>query len=70
MALIISLRQKKQYLTNEILHCRKLWLTCDFSLYYPYIIQQTRNENTQTYQVEVVILIEHQILVTYLQGNV
>ena len=39
----------------------------------PYIfqyIQQTRNENTQTYQVEVVILIEHQILVTYLQGNV
>ena len=33
-------------------------------------MQQTGNENTQTYQVEVVILIYHQILVTYLQGNV
>ena len=28
------------------------------------------DQNTQTYQVEVVILIYHQILVNYLQGNV
>ena len=28
-----------------------------FSLQYPYIIQQTGYENTQTYQVEVVVLI-------------
>ena len=28
------------------------------------------NENIQTYQVEVVILIPHQILITKLQGNV
>ena len=28
------------------------------------------NENIQTYQVEVVVLISHQILVTKLQGNV
>ena len=28
------------------------------------------NENTQMYQVEVIILIKHQILITYLQGNV
>ena len=30
---------------------------CNFSLQYPYIIQQTGNENTQTVKVEVVILI-------------
>ena len=45
------------------------WSTCNFSLYYPYIIQQIGNENIQTYQVEV-ILIWHQILITTLQGNV
>ena len=28
------------------------------------------NENIQTYQVEVVVLIAHQILITKLQGNV
>ena len=33
------------------------WLTCNFSLQQPYIIQQTGDENTQTYQVEVAILI-------------
>ena len=44
-------------------------LTCNFSLQYPYIIQQIGNENAQTNQVEV-ILIYHQILVTNLQGNV
>ena len=37
-------------------------LTCNFSLEYPYFIQQTVNENTQTYQVEVLILIKYQIL--------
>ena len=33
------------------------WLTCKFSLWDPYNIQQTSNENTQSYKVEVVILI-------------
>ena len=37
--------------------------------WYPYIIQQTGNENTQTYQVEVVILIKHQIFETNFQGK-
>ena len=45
------------------------WLTCTFSLKYPYIIQQAGNENIQTYQVEVVISILIQILITNLQGN-
>ena len=35
-----------------------------------YIIQQTGNENTQIYQVDAVILIQYQILITNLQGNV
>ena len=46
------------------------WLTCSFSLEYPYIIQQTGSENTQTYQVQDIILIERQILITGLQGDV
>ena len=33
------------------------WLKSNFSLQYPYIIQETGNENAQTYQVEVVVLI-------------
>ena len=33
------------------------WLTSNFSQQYPYIIQQTGNENTQMYKVKVVILI-------------
>ena len=37
-------------------HLQK-WLPCNFSLQHPYIIQQTGNENTQTYQVKVLILI-------------
>ena len=37
---------------------------------YPYIIQQTGSEITQIYQVQDIILIEHQILVTNLHGNV
>ena len=32
-------------------------LTFNFSLWYPYVIQQTDNENTLTYQVEAIILI-------------
>ena len=32
-------------------------LTSKFSLQYPYIIQQMCNKNSQTYQVEVVILV-------------
>ena len=36
---------------------------------YPCILQQTGKENTQTYQIEVPFLIQHQILVTYAQGN-
>ena len=47
-----------------------MWLTCDFSLQYQYIITQTGSENTQTYQVHNIILIEHQILITNLQGDV
>lgn len=35
-----------------------------------YIIQQTGDGNTPTYQVQDIILIQHQILVTNLQGNV
>ena len=46
------------------------WLTCSFPLEYPYIIQQTGNENIQTYQVKVFILVWHQILATTPQGNV
>ena len=42
----------------------------NFSLQYPFIIQQTGNENIQTYQVEAAILIWHQVLITNLQGNV
>ena len=34
------------------------------------IAKQMGDENTQTFQVEVVILIKHQILITNLQGNV
>ena len=34
-----------------------LWLTSNFSLWYSYIIQQTCNEKTEKYQVEVVIMI-------------
>ena len=32
-------------------------IKCNFSLKYPYIIQQTGNENIQTYKVEFVALI-------------
>ena len=47
------------------------WLGCNFSLQYPNIILYTGNENIQTNRVEVVILIQHQILVTAdLQGDV
>ena len=44
-------------------------LKSNFSQKYPYIIQQTGKENTPTYQVKVVVLIQHQILVTNLNGN-
>ena len=37
---------------------------------YPYIIQQTGNENVQSYQVEAAISIKPQVLMTNLQGNV
>ena len=32
-------------------------------------MQQTGNENTQTYQVDIVVLIKYQILITNLQGS-
>ena len=41
----------------------------NFSLLYPYIIQQTGHENTETYQAEVVSLIEHQIPIANLHEN-
>ena len=46
------------------------WLTCDVSLKYPYFIQQTDYENTQTYLAQEVILIWHQNLLANLQRNV
>ena len=46
------------------------WLTCNFFLHYPYIIQKTGDENTESYQVEIIILLKHQILPTNSQGNV
>ena len=46
------------------------WLACKFSLQYPNIILYTGNENIQTNRVEVVILIQHQILVINLQVDV
>ena len=45
-------------------------LPCNFSLKYPYIIQQTVEENIQTHQVRFITLIEHLTLVINLQGNV
>ena len=39
-------------------------------LKYQYTILQTANEGTDTYQAEVFILIQHQILSTYFRGNV
>ena len=57
------------FMENDKLNSQK-WLTCNFSLWYPYITQQTGNENTQTHQVEVVILIKHQILIINLWENV
>ena len=42
----------------------------DFSLQFPHYFQQAVDENTQTYQLEVVILIFRQILATNLQGIV
>ena len=45
------------------------WFTCNFSLQYPSTIQQIGNESIQMYQVKFVILIQHQILATNLQGN-
>ena len=47
----------------------KKWLTCNFSLWYLYVIQDTGDENTQRYQLEVVNLIKYQILKTDFQGN-
>ena len=32
------------------------WFKCNFSLQYPYTIQQTSNKITQTYHLEVVIM--------------
>ena len=46
------------------------WLVCIFSLQYPHIILYTGNENIQTNRVEIVILIQHQILVINLQRDV
>ena len=59
----------KQSLTHKPFNSQK-WSTCSFSQEYPYIIQQTGSENTQTYQVQDIILMKHQFLITNLQGNV
>ena len=34
-----------------------MWFPCNFSLQYPYTNQQTGNEITKTYQLEVIIMI-------------
>ena len=54
--------QRYKTLTNKCpggpnLFNSQKWFTCNFSLQNPFIIQQTGNENTWTYQLEVVILI-------------
>ena len=46
------------------------WLKCSYSLLSTYIIQQTVDKNSQTYQVKATFLLKHQILVTNLQENV
>ena len=45
------------------------WLKSNFSFQYPYIVQQTSNENTHADQVDVVFMKRHQIIVTNLLGN-
>ena len=76
----LSINQEQQWRLRDVLYdgttslepfnYSQKQLTCNFSPKYPYIIKQTGNENTQTYQLVVICLIKHQILVTYLQGNV
>lgn len=45
-------------------------LTCNFSLWFKYVIWLTGNENWEVYHLEGVILIEHQILQSSSQDNV
>ena len=76
----LSINQEQQWWIRDVLYYgttslepfdySQKQLTCNFSHKYPYIIKQTGNENSQTYQVVVICLIKHQILVTNLQGNV
>ena len=76
----LSFNQEQQWRLRDVLYdgttslerfnYSQRQLTCNFSLKYPNIIKQTGNENTQTYQLVVICLIKHQILVTNLQGNV
>ena len=49
-------------LTPEVINIKLIYII-------PYIIQQTGNENIQTYRVEAAFLILHQVLITNLQGN-
>ena len=46
------------FIVNEPFNSQRL-LTINFSLQYSCTIQQTGNENTKMYQVEIVILINH-----------
>ena len=46
------------------------WFPCNFFPWYSAIIQQTDYEHFQAYQVEIVILIWHQILLTNLNRSV
>ena len=41
-----------------------MWLTCNFSLEYLYIIQQTGNKNTQTNQVDFILNYQQLLKVT------
>ena len=55
--LAVVLKCNKEKFLNGLPFNSQKWLTCNFSLQQPYIIQQTSDENTQTYQLEVAILI-------------
>ena len=56
---------KEPFETVSLFNSQK-WSTWNFSPLYPYIILQTGNENIQTNQVDVVILIQYQVLMANL----
>ena len=53
---ILSFECVKQNAHRATFLFSQKWLTCNLLLKYPYIVQQTADENTQTNQVEFFIL--------------